>query len=74
MKQLFLYIIALTFVHFCAFAQSEGCVTPQPDSTWLDRQPYYGNNQYLFNLFDSLQTTRGGRHYTKEVLLPQMGD
>jgi hypothetical protein len=60
MKNLFLCFIALLITNLSVSAQNDTCRTKAPNSTWFDRQPYYGNNQYLYSLFDSLQIARGG--------------
>lgn len=43
------------------FSQTENCGTPKIDSADAVSQPYYGNNEFLLNLADSIEGMPNGR-------------
>jgi hypothetical protein len=62
MKHILILFALLTMQKVNSFAQSsaEGCQTPLIDSTTLFNLPWFGNNQYLINLVDSVESGGGG--------------
>jgi hypothetical protein len=51
------YLIILLLFVTCNYSQAQsGCVHPDIDSNIIHDIPFFGDNQYLFNLLDSIHT------------------
>lgn len=49
-----LILIAFCFANFQLVSQSDSCATEPLDSASFEAQPWFGNNDYLLDLLDSL--------------------